>query len=480
MQPEAWNIQLPAAVEATMLRLEQALARQRVVERLWERDASLWHPSAETQVGITGRLGWLDTPEAQLAQARTMAAAIQAPALLIAPDDAGAAARLWIDRSGPPRLLDTWAPAEVRQVRLRRWGDVLVAADRSSPALDLLLAATDGIRSCAPVAALAPQALQQRLGAPSRKLVAASNARARFGALGSYGLVAAALAGRDLDAIVGGARAALDACRGAPGQNPGLRLGAALAALAQHNFDLLLLCAEPSEWRVAEWIAGLLAGALSKHRRGFVPIMLRQGQAVPLSPNAARIVLRPPGAAVLESRLPHIEFRLAGDGDAGALVATWQIAVAVAAVVIGVNPFDEPDTIAFEQRLQQRGTGGRPVNVTPVSLAEATRPNNMPADARWLALVSYCAASTRSVARLNRIRSTLQWNTARPVTLVEPLRHGWATQLLHAGRPDGFMIALVPPVDRDTQVSELVRARFELDLAAWRHMGRAFAVVEDS
>jgi len=473
-------LKLPTAVEATTATLERALVQQRVVERLWQRDASLWHPSAETQAGIARRLGWLDAPaRAQLEQVRSLVAATERPALLLAPDDAGGAARLWLDRDAEGvSLLDSWAPATVKQALAASWREILIAADRPSPALDALLAATDGARARADVVVVAPPALLPSLGPCSRRLSAERDAGARFGALGSYGLIAAALGGRDLPAIAGGARTTLEACRDTGGANPALRLGTALAALAQHGYDLLVLRAAPHELPVAEWIAGLLCGALSKHRRGFVPVVISDGQAVQSGRNVARVELRQPGSPAA-SGWPLIEFRLAGDGDLGALVAVWQLAVAIAAVVIGVNPFDEPDTTALEHRLRQPAPHGLPAELSVTPRAAPDDPADLPIETRWLALVPYFAIDAANAAQLGALRLRLQERTGKPVALIEPLRHGWASQLLHAGRPDGFVLALAPPAG-DTPLAALAQARFELDIAAWRRMGRAFVVVDSS
>lgn len=458
--------------------LEHALQQQRVVERLWQRDASLWHPSAETQAGIARRLGWLEGPDdALLAQVHAIAEATRRPALLVTPDDAGGGARLWIDgASAQIALLDSWAPAAVGQAFGHSRRTVVLAADRASPALEALLAvaAAHGVQQAAVVA---PPALLGSMGARSRKL-AAVPAGARFGAVGSYGLLAAALSGRDTQAIAAGANRALEACRDTSSNNPGLRLGAALAALAQHGHDIVLLRSAAAERPVCEWIAGLLAGALSKHRRGFVPIVASGRQpALPMQ-HPAQIVLRAPWDAAAPPQAPRIELCIAGDRDIAAMAVIWQIAVALAAIVIGVNPFDEPDTIALERRMGHYAGGDRP---PAPDLPPAVAPEllNIPAAARWLVLVPYFAVNNSNRTQLDILRSGLEQRSGKPAALVEPLRHGWATQLLHAGRPDGFAIALAPPRGT-TRLDTLARARFELDVAAWRRMGRAFAVLRQT
>ena len=45
--------------------IREAIARaaaDRIVERIWERDASLWKSDAPAQNEIRERLGWLDAP----------------------------------------------------------------------------------------------------------------------------------------------------------------------------------------------------------------------------------------------------------------------------------------------------------------------------------------------------------------------------------------------------------------------------------
>src|SRR5262245_48694847 len=51
-----------APEQATVDRALAELSEKRAVQRLWERDPTLWKPRPEDDVELSDRLGWLDLP----------------------------------------------------------------------------------------------------------------------------------------------------------------------------------------------------------------------------------------------------------------------------------------------------------------------------------------------------------------------------------------------------------------------------------
>lgn len=182
----------------------------------------------------------------------------------------------------------------------------------------------------------------------------------RFSALSTYGLLPAALAGRELRRSLRHAvrlRRALDD-EGAT--DPGIGLGALLAALHDAGRRQVHLSAEAGLEPFLSWLEQLFAESAGKDRKGFLPVIL--------PPRVARSALRSPVPAGKPlspaALLLHFGAAAAEDTDrlrqaaaAGVPVIRcpaapetvlaemfrWEVVVAVFAHEIGVDPYDQPD-----------------------------------------------------------------------------------------------------------------------------------------
>jgi hypothetical protein len=151
----------------------------------------------------------------------------------------------------------------------------------------------------------------------------------------------------------------------------------------------------------------------------------------------------------------------------------WQLALAVAAMVIGLNPFDAPDADVINARIAQQ------VNQAPVS--SPFIPDNWRQSvqqARFVALAAYLPPAF--VPQLEQICTDVSTALGMPVTLVFPLRDWlWELQLLHAGRPGGAVVALssssAPPDLRLAPLHALQQAQLAVELDTWQRMGRPVA-----
>lgn len=513
---QADHLFLPDGVQRSLSTMVRQLAAQRIVERLWARDASLWHPSASTQARIAQRLGWLELPAQPLdpATGRWLSSlTTEQDLLFVASEAAQQSIRLWRDLGAQPtrrlRLLDSIAPQVAQEtlalVDWRRTALVLAAADLTpemAALADRALDARAAAGSSQPLALVTAPGSQlarryrsdARIEPSAALLTVPPDIGERFGAGSAFGLLPAALAGQDLPALIAAAQGLRAACRqtGDLEQNPGALLGALLAVLAQHGRDKLTLVAPPALTPLAEWIAGFVAASLGKHGRGFVPVV-GEPLAGPAAYRTDRsfVVLRQAEAAdaALEQQIaalraagqPLVVLTLAGPESTLAHQLVWQVAVAVAASVIGVNPFDEPDTVAMRDYIQRRlldlasSTLQPRESLSAAQVAQAALPQLQRVG--WVALVSYLPPTAQLQAELSALRRLLLRRAGLASLLVFPLRdHAWSVQLLHAGRPDGLILALTsgraqatPP---DQPLARLAALRQTVELAAWRRMGR--------
>ena len=187
----------------------------------------------------------------------------------------------------------------------------------------------------------------------------------RFSALSAYGLFPAALAGRELRRPLRHAvrlRRALDDGE-ATGPDPGLGLGALLAALHDAGLRQVHLSAEAGLEPLLAWLEQLFAESAGKDGKGLLPVILPPRSAVPpvapLSPAASGRTAAGPGALLLHfgaaagddadrlreaaaAGIPVIRCPVSPEGVLAEMFR-WEVAVAVFAHEIGVDPYDQPD-----------------------------------------------------------------------------------------------------------------------------------------
>jgi hypothetical protein len=559
----------------------QRLAAERFVERLWTRDPSLWYPAAETQAKIRARLGWLALPPSDLADLWAWVLPLRSGrvtnVMYVATGDAGMIARIWRDLAADPStyprliLLDTIEPASVQAtlatVAWERTAVVLAGTDwtpdsdalarlvstarsRAVPTQDLPLMVIAS-PECTPIQAICGESQPALLPLPA-------DLGGRFGVLSALGLAPAALVGWDLARLCAVAQEMAVACRHDQdlAANPGVWLGTTLAVLAQQGRDKLVLLAPPELQPLACWIAAFVSGSLSKHGRGFVPIVAENREqrtenreqrtknreqrtenreqraengerantgssARPTITGDEQRMIVGQGAADedFDRSCIFVELRLAGVSDAAvqarraavlaagqplvtleladryavaAQMLCWQVAVATTAVVIGLNPFDEPDTAGRHAYLWRRLSRVEQAVLPPPTPIEhhalASVLQRIEPTIRMtgcIAIVAYVSQSPTVRAALQALGRLLTRRYGAATVLVDPLRDlAYATQLLHAGRPSALLlltaetpsVVAVPGVD--WTLNDLRDARIAADVDAWTRMQRPFAHVD--
>ena len=183
----------------------------------------------------------------------------------------------------------------------------------------------------------------------------------RYAALTYVGLVPASLIGIDLDPLLDSALAMAAACRDAdPAANPGVSLGLAIGTLAKAGRDKLTFLPDDEIASFGSWLEQLIAESTGKRGVGIVPVDLE-----PLGTDDAygadrafvRIALAggtDGGRDALATSLqaaghPVIRIELADPIDLGAEIVRWEVATAIAGVILGIDPFDQPNVEEAKQ-----------------------------------------------------------------------------------------------------------------------------------
>ncbi|SFK64304.1 bifunctional transaldolase/phosoglucose isomerase [Methylocapsa palsarum] len=186
----------------------------------------------------------------------------------------------------------------------------------------------------------------------------------RYSVLSKFGLAPAAAIGVDVRRLLDNARQMERGCGSdvPPIENPGVQLGVALAVAAtQFGRDKVTIIPSPGIADFAAWLEQLLAESTGKQGRGLIPIAgepltgpERYGSDrffVDLELDGQINHLQRETIAALErAGHPIVRINVKDIWHLGQEFFRWEIAVAVAGAIIGIDPFDQPDVEASKDK----------------------------------------------------------------------------------------------------------------------------------
>ena len=527
---------LGSAAEAVERRLETWTV-DRVVERLWAKDHTLWSPTPLPE--LTDRLGWLALPgsmTASVPEILDFAAAESARGtdhvVLLGMGGSSLAPAVFQalrkPRSGLPELqvLDSTHPGAVRALEgaIDPANTVFVVSSKSGTTTETRsfydyfrdrFAGSDETRPARFAVVTDPGTPLQRLAEEHGLQVfqADPEVGGRYSALSHFGLVPAALIGVDIVRTLEGAARMAALCRQAPAENPGARLGAAIGVLAKAGRDKVTFVTSDGLSRFADWAEQLIAESTGKNGVGVVPVT---GEELvgPDSYGTDRlfVVLRQSGnpvdadadariAALAKAGHPVIEIDVASPDDLGAEFFRWEFAVALAGAVLGINPFDQPDVqlakdLASEamSRPQERSPAEPASELQPIAVEDhAALERELGAWMRlagpgaYASLQAYLAPTPEAEALVREARSLIHRVTRMATTAGYGPRFLHSTGQLHKGGPNtGLFLQLVSdacPADvsipgADYSFGRLIAAQATGDRRALLQRGRRLVTVD--
>ena len=179
----------------------------------------------------------------------------------------------------------------------------------------------------------------------------------RYSVLSKFGLAPAAAMGIDVERFLKTTLPMQRAC-GAdvpPKENPGVQLGVALGVAATRlGRDKVTIIASPGIADIGAWLEQLLAESTGKQGRGLIPVAA-EPLAAPDRYGADRFFAYLELARGADRAQQDAVTALAAAGHPVARITVkdiwsigqeffrWEIAVAVAGSIIGIDPFDQPD-----------------------------------------------------------------------------------------------------------------------------------------
>lgn len=360
------------------------LSEKAASRMFWARKGSLWSSEPAVIAEIEDRLGWLDLPDTMRVDVpRLKALALELAerrmerAVLVGMGGSSLAPEVLSEVFGvaPGGLelivLDATDPAQI--LRVEEVGDlsrtVFIASSKSGTTAEtraLLeyfgsqLQSLVGERWTEHIIVITDPgtpllALAEEEGFLAR-YTAAPDVGGRYSALTLFGLVPAALLGVDCDRLLRSARDMAQRCRAAvpEAENPAFRLGAAIGALARSGRDKLTFITSPRMASFGWWTEQLIAESTGKNGTGILPVEGEPPQpAAAYGDDRAFVYVRLRGdendqadalaQALAEHGQPLLVTQLDDVYDLGAEFFRWEMATAVAGLVLGINPFDQPN-----------------------------------------------------------------------------------------------------------------------------------------
>jgi RpiB/LacA/LacB family sugar-phosphate isomerase len=462
-----------AHVAAALTRLESSEAGK----RLWAEDARLWTEDAAVQAAVVNRVGWLRSHEVMrpsIDDLRRFADEVRTEGVRdvvlfgmggssLAPEVMQAA---FGAAAGYPRLtvLDTTDPGAIRAAaaRLTPARTLFIVSSKSGTTTEMLTLYRFFHAEVAKVMP-APGARFIAItdpGTPLQKLASEAGFRrtflndprigGRFSALSFFGLVPAALVGVDIGRLLD--RAADMAARCGPDvrvrENPGLRLGATLGGFAQAGRDKVTLLMSPGITALGAWLEQLLTESTGKQGKGLVVINDEPHGTPDVYGNDRLFVAMSLGAdsaldaaasALEGAGHPVVRLTLGDAYDVGAEYFRWEVATAAAGIVLGLNPFDEPNVAqakeATNAALAKYLETGRLPEWPTDTADDLARVVNEARAGDYVVLCAYLTPGAATTDALQRIRATVRDRARLATTMGYGPRYLHSTGQLHKGGP---------------------------------------------
>ncbi len=518
-RPEMIEADLPAELEEPIAARVKRAVDEEVVRRIAHRDGTLWAPPGTREV--SERLGWLDIADRTQGELDSIGALARAvgddgytDVVLLGMGGSSLAAEVFrrslpadsAERGLALHVLDSTHPDQVRavadSVELDR--ALVVVSSKSGTTLETVshfeyfhARQPDGAHYVAITDPGTPLAQLARRHGFRRTFLNDPEIGGRYSALSYFGVVPAALAGVDVEAVLESAQVAAQNCESPqPDGNVGLWLGCALGEAARRGRDKLTFIVSEPIASFGLWAEELMAESTGKQGRGILPVVDEPLAGEPDAYGSDRVFfyLRnangpdPAHERLVESLAaaghPTLTIDASGVEDLGRLFFLMQYATAVAGWALQVNPFDQPQrqqsTDNTANELKKPSSDASHVHQADVrALAANLEPPG------YLAIMGYLPYSNAVDAAMGRLRTAVRQATGAATTFGYGPRCLHTAGQFHKGGPaTGVFLQLVDETRHDLEIAgrqygfaRLIAAQADGDLDALCAHGRPVARV---
>jgi transaldolase/glucose-6-phosphate isomerase len=511
----------------------EKLASADFLKRIWARDATLWSTQPDDIAIIKKSLGWLDIQQRMLEEVpglRSFAKEAKEHfdfAVVCGMGGSSLAPDILADTfgrcDGYPQLyvLDSTCPQQIKELEEKiNVGETLFIIssksgtttepnafyayfhEKVSKQVGSSQAGRNFVAITDPGTSLDKEAKEASLREDFKN---DPNIGGRYSALSFVGIAPSAIAGYDINLLLDRALGAMHANDRTvdPRSAPGVRFGAAIGGLAQKGRDKLTIITHPQVKAFGAWAEQLIAESTGKLGRGIVPI-----EGEPLGEPAdysddrvfvyvgANLPGPDPGVddklrALEAAGHPAIRLEMNDPYDLGEQFYLWEIAVAAAGVILGINAFDQPNvqeskdnTVALLAEYARNGKFDEPAanvegpdfSVTYLSGSNAITAQNptqalvslfaqlRPHD--YNAITAYIARNPTHVELLQELRLKIRDARRVATTVGFGPRFLHSTGQLHKGGPDSCVVLQITADDPDDPMIPGMQVGFRTLLAA--------------
>ncbi|MET4078904.1 glucose-6-phosphate isomerase [Janibacter sp. UYMM211] len=497
-----------------------ALVEERFASRLFAQDATLWGAEAEDEA--SKRLSWVGLARSSRPLVGEIAALrdeLRADGVdrvvLCGMGGSSLAPEVICATAGVPLVvLDSSHPDVVRAAVTDLERTVVVVSSKSGSTVEtdsqrrvfeqaFADAGIDAARRIVVVTDPGSPLEQEARDAGYRVVSADPQVGGRYSALTAFGLVPSGLAGADVEELLDDAESVTDLLAEDDEANPGLRLGAAMAATDPLRDKLYLLEHGTQAAGFGDWAEQLIAESTGKQGRGILPVVLPSpgDRALPDDATLVRLV----GTDHEEEPDSSAPSVVDVGGTLGAQLLLWEVATAAAGRLLSINPFDQPDVesakAAARGLLEAKGDAPTSPDVTDGDVEVRALGGDWLGDAStvsdavdallaqldpehgYVAVMAYLDRAEH--AGLAQVATTLAERTGRPTTF------GWGPRFLHStgqyhkgGPATGVFLQVtdtpredLPVPGRDFTLGEFVAAQAGGDASVLVDHGRPVLVL---
>jgi transaldolase/glucose-6-phosphate isomerase len=507
--------------------IDDAIARaekEKFVQRIWEKDASLWKSDDEHKKIIANALGWLAAPQVlagAVKDLRELAEDLRQQFDFVVVLGMGGSSlcsevvrHVFKKKAGWPELLvlDSTVPEAVRMLeeKIDLARTLFIVASKSGSTTEPVMfhryfydrvksvkgerAGESFIAITDPNTKMVEDATRDHFRLTFLNM---ADIGGRYSALSFFGIVPMALAGVDIEALLDRAVHAMHVAHiPAIRKNPPALLGVVIGTLAQQGRDKLTLITPPPLDSLGLWVEQLIAESTGKEGKGIVPIAGEPPLAANEYGNDRLFVsIRLRGSdntarlrELADAGHPVVDLVLEDVLDLGEVFYVFEFATAVAGAILGVDSFDQPNvqeskdnTKKLLAEFTEKGTmtsSDKRVDVADADAIAATLSQVKVGD--YIALTEYFGETPSRNQKLATIRETIARELHVATTSGYGPRFLHSTGQLHKGGPaTGVFLQLtggrggdVPIPDETFGFGALVRAQAIGDYESLATRGR--------
>lgn len=312
----------------------------------------------------------------------------------------------------------------------------------------------------------------------------------RYSALSYFGIVPMALLGMDIAKIIDSAEKMQSACKSEIQFNNAFKVGIAMGEAFAANKDKLTFITSEEIATFSYWTEQLIAESTGKEGKGILPVEGEQFDINNYHQDRFFVFLQlkkdldkfsVQQKELEQKSIPYIVIELDDLYDVGAQYFFWETATAVSAIVMNINPFDEPNVKESKDNTQRVigeyvSNGALPTSheilhenefvlyaeqsysqkIQKSTVAETLAAHCSGERGKdYIALLAYVDQDEENIQHLNTLRELLTRKMGIPVTVGFGPRYLHSTGQLHkGGAANGIFIILTTNEPHDTEIPD--------------------------